>query len=116
MSITGNPDYEEQDTMSVDFFECDRCGETICDCGSWWACEECGVRLCDDCEQEHVDHDDDDVAICPYCSRDLATDTDLLGFALELLGISAEELLARYQAAGEGSEDGEECAVLTGTP
>lgn len=38
--------------MSVDFYACDRCGDTFCDCGDYVKCNEgkggCGRNWCDD--------------------------------------------------------------------
>lgn len=85
--------------MSVDFFDCDECGESICDCGSWWSCEECGHRLCDDCEKKLVTFDDDDDGeeICPFCAKLTATDSQLLEFALGRLSLTREQLFEAYQ-------------------
>jgi hypothetical protein len=83
--------------VGVDFFPCDKCGETICDAGPWWECEECGHVLCSTCEGElDADPDDEDEALCPYCAGEVATDSDLLEFALEKLGLTRKELLDQY--------------------
>ena len=93
--------------MGVDFFPCDDCGESICDCGSYWRCQEgCGARLCDDCADKHkvwddLDDDGNEINPCPYCKREAATDSQLLQFALKKLGVTQEALLKEYQAEGK---------------
>jgi hypothetical protein len=88
--------------MGVDFFPCDHCGESICDCGDYWCCEECGHRLCTDCAKEHDvegwdDEEDEAINNCPYCKNDMATDSDLLDFALYHLEVTREELMEKYR-------------------
>lgn len=94
--------------MSVDFQDCDKCGESICLCGEHASCETCGVILCFQCankmnlgsalcsstELENGDFEEyENYEICPYCSGDEATDTVLLDFALEKLKMSKESLI-----------------------
>lgn len=94
--------------MGVEFFECDRCSETICDAGDWWACETCGIRLCQHCEAEtdadncldEIDQEGTPNPGCLFCMRKDATDLALLVFALQQLGIMREELMKRYQEDG----------------
>ncbi len=84
--------------MGVDFFDCDECGESICDCGSWWSCEECGHRLCEDCESKIVGEDEDGEDICPFCERQTATDFQLLEYALGKLELTRDQLFEQYQS------------------
>jgi hypothetical protein len=86
--------------MSVEFFPCSLCGESICDAGEWWDCHECGYSLCIGCAEDNVSEDGetgDD--ICPFCARDLATDTQLLDFALSKLNMTRDQLLEEYRRA-----------------
>lgn len=90
--------------MSVDFFPCDACGESVCDCGDYWTCEECEHRLCVGCRDKHVrevepaeDSDDGPVELCPYCTGVLATDAELLAFALTRLRTTRAALLKTWQ-------------------
>lgn len=88
--------------MGIEFFECDRCDETICDAGPYWTCDICGHRLCEDCEIFTSAANDDDMKEgqpnpgCPFCRREITTATDLLEFALGLLGVTREQLMERY--------------------
>lgn len=83
--------------MGVDFFPCDHCGDSICDCGSYWTCSgECGARLCDDCAADLVS-DEDNAEACPFCRKKVATDYQLLEFALAKLGVTRDELMAEYK-------------------
>ncbi|MBM7836336.1 hypothetical protein [Clostridium sardiniense] len=34
--------------MSVDYYACERCGDTYCDCGNYVSCEGCGISWCSD--------------------------------------------------------------------
>ena len=103
--------------MGVDFFDCDKCGRSVCDCGDYWACEECGTRTCRPCAdtfpvREYTDDDldedldeddeypdDDGQIICPFCAGDEATDSDLLGFAIKAMRTTRDKLMKRYKAA-----------------
>lgn len=84
--------------MGVDFFECDECGETICDAGPYWTCDECRHHLCEDCEGKLVIEDGETGdAVCPFCERQTATDFQLLEYALGKLGLTRDQLFEEYQ-------------------
>jgi hypothetical protein len=68
--------------MSVEFFPCNLCVETICDSGPNFDCASCGEEVCKDCysqqekkygvskNQEDLDHYGDDVlSECDSCSK-----------------------------------------------
>jgi len=38
--------------MGVEFFPCDICGESICDCGFYESCSNCEVSVCEECYEE----------------------------------------------------------------
>ena len=91
--------------MSVDFYPCSKCGEVFCDVGTYSRCETCGEMLCEDCGDEMgisggMAHEagEYDYAICPFCSDEIITDEELLGFALKLLGIKRKALEKKYRA------------------
>ena len=49
--------------MGVDFYTCNRCGETFPDCGPYVSCEGCGtVWCCDECAEE-------DGFVAEYCKK-----------------------------------------------
>jgi hypothetical protein len=57
--------------MSVDFFECVNCGETVCECGPYWRCRVCGIKLCEECEEkivkpEEESEGDEDESLLPF--------------------------------------------------
>lgn len=84
--------------MSLEFFPCDRCGETICDAGDWWTCKVCQFNLCDECElatsaANRITKKGDPNPGCPFCRREDATEVQLLSFAMELLGVDHDELM-----------------------
>ena len=80
-------------TRAPDAMGCDECEASICDCGDYWQCEACEHRLCVGCqkrmnlEQYYEDEDDEDSEkpYCPFCASDLATDSELLEFAIKRL-------------------------------
>ncbi len=80
--------------MGVEFFPCSNpdCYETICDCDSFWNCEKCGYVLCDSCESKYVDN-----VVCPFCSKEIVTDTDLLTFLLKKLRLNKTWLVEYYK-------------------
>lgn len=91
--------------MGVDFFPCsnDECDEVICDAGPWWDCELCGNCLCESCEKSlvhtEIDHDGDEIEICPFCEKTVINNDDLLVFAMWKLGMTREQLIEAYKEA-----------------
>lgn len=98
--------------MGVDYYPCDNCGKTFCDAGDYQAFEHCGHMLCRPCANElGVIDDIDEPADCPFCAGDVATDSELLEFALGKLGMKRETLLVWYREsipAEEVQDDDEE--------
>lgn len=88
--------------MGVDFFPCDYCGESICDCGSWEECNrDCGRRWCDmKCAKADGYQDEDDVLSCKYCRDEDATDTQLLHFLLRWYGTTMKKAKKLYVEHG----------------
>ncbi len=76
--------------MGVDFFPCDNCGESICDCGDYKRCNDmCGRRWCDKkCASEdgykpdNGDEDDMEGGTCKFCRNEDVEDGPLLHFLL----------------------------------
>lgn len=86
--------------MSVGFFDCDACGETICDCGDYERCKgECSRRWCNrKCAE--VDGADED-GICKYCRDEDIEDRPLLEFLLQLFKMTEKEAKELYFASEE---------------
>ena len=82
--------------MGVNFFECECCNTSICDCGSFFTCNKCFSKLCDDCANQYYD-ENTFLVNCPFCSLELIKDYDLLNFALGVLGVTREELEEDYR-------------------
>ena len=87
--------------MSVDFYPCDNCGEVFCDCGEYVKCEDCGKHwCCTECADEDgfkIEQDDEESyrTSCKYCRGEEFTDEELLDYALKLLDLNREELVAK---------------------
>lgn len=86
--------------MSVDFFPCDYCGESICDCGPYVHCE-CGRKWCDkQCAQkEGFRYDNENTELehsCGFCRNEVAEDSDLLTFILKKFKVSRDEIQKEY--------------------
>jgi len=109
--------------MSVDFFDCVVCGESVCECGDFESCEcgrkwcslECAVtdgfkeESCDkgydksdsdnDCESElscwECEHEQ--VRSCKFCREEDFEDGELLQFCLNFLHKTRESLIADYK-------------------
>lgn len=90
--------------MGVDFFPCDRCGETICDCGSWITCngEDCGRRWCSvecACEDGYIfdsEEDENDAETCNFCRNEEAEDSTLLHYLLTRYNLTREQVLKEW--------------------
>lgn len=82
--------------MGVDFFPCDYCGESICDCGSYERCNEhCYRRWCDlECaKQDGHNIDDEGWDSCNFCRKEDAEDGELLQYLLKKYGLTREEVV-----------------------
>lgn len=67
--------------MSVEFFPCSLCQETICDAGPYYHCGKCGEVICEECIEEQIkkykfgtkaqkdEWGDDCVRECDHCSK-----------------------------------------------
>lgn len=111
--------------MSVDFFDCDSCGESVCECGPYVRCEGCDNKFCTTCHkgkglrEDDLDGEDtpssttDDegnpdlsdeevvakVEACPVCSLRMVTDSQLVSFLLKKLGWSRKKGEKEYRAS-----------------
>jgi len=81
--------------MSVDYYSCEHCGDTFCDCGDYISCDNCEGEYCVNCEDDvkPVRDDDGTVKSCAYCRGEIVSDGDILIKALELLGKTKEEVI-----------------------
>lgn len=68
--------------MSVDYFVCKCCGETVCDCDENIVFCNCGETWCHiECAKE--DGYDKELGTCGWCRGELKTDDEILDY-LEL--------------------------------
>ncbi len=89
--------------MGVDFFPCDRCGESICDCGDYIrCCDNCGRRWCgmecaaaDGFVPESGDGDMQD-RTCNFCRNEDVEDSPLLHYLLKRFGLSLKKAKKMY--------------------
>jgi DNA excision repair protein ERCC-4 len=87
--------------MSVDFFPCDHCSQSICDCGDYVRCNDiCSRHWCDmKCaeadglkrDEETCDRDDN---TCKFCRNEDVEDGPLLEFLLDHFKMTLEEAKA----------------------
>lgn len=86
--------------MGVEFFPCDHCGESICDCGSYERCS-CGRKWCDEkCAKKagyNSDDEDEEGGTCSFCRMEQAEDYQLLGFLLEKYNLTREQVLEGWK-------------------
>ena len=98
--------------MGVEFFHCEACGKTICDAGDYYSCYDCyrhycsdkcmeahSLKLvsCDDCKtEEEAEKHGCYWYLCGYCRKEMATDSELLKYALRELDMSRDELQNEY--------------------
>jgi hypothetical protein len=98
--------------MSVDFFDCPKCGRSVCECGEYSFCERCENKFCRHCAtrvhrneyntDEEFEQGQKDA--CPICSLEFIPDENLLLFALYKFSVTREEIEKQYREAQNGSE------------
>lgn len=104
--------------MSVDFYACDNCKDTFCECGDFVSCD-CGKRWCseycaesdgytsescklgydtedNECKDSCWDCENHLDSTCNYCRHEDFEDKTLLDYALQLLGMNREYLIKQY--------------------
>ena len=89
--------------MSVDFFDCRVCGQSVCECGHFVCCD-CGEKWCsEECaesegyndttyEKDNIHH----YGSCNFCRNEDHEDRTLLNYALSLLDKDRQELVKMY--------------------
>jgi len=106
--------------MSVDFFDCIVCGESVCECGDFERCE-CGRKWCSlECAYEDGfkevscknGYDNSDKCgsglrcweceiqaekSCKYCREEDFEDGELLDYMMGLFNYTREELIESYK-------------------
>lgn len=89
--------------MGIDWYSCNKCGETFPDCGDYVGCE-CGEHWCsEECASEHgyrreeaCEENDWVESSCKYCRKEDVEDYALLSTALKLLGLTREDLVKKH--------------------
>lgn len=90
--------------MGVDFFPCDYCGTTICDCGRYYYCRDiCERRWCshecagkDGHRAEIEDADDPNDYSCNFCRNEDVEDYELFRFLMKKHELTREEVVRLY--------------------
>jgi hypothetical protein len=94
--------------MSIDYFSCDRCGESFpdvidfvsCDCGINWCSSECaegdGYREEPDGYLPEGDTYERDTS-CKYCRHEDFSDSELLSFSLTKLNMNRKGLIDKFK-------------------
>jgi len=93
--------------MSVDWYACERCGETFPDCGDYVRCACCMKWCSDECAEKDgfvcpdvVDEDSDEESSCKFCRGEDVDNDTLLKHCLKMLDISREDAVANYFGRG----------------
>lgn len=93
--------------MGVEFFPCDYCGESICDCGSYEQCnDDCSRRWCDKkCavadgyrDEDEEENYDENLKSCKFCRNEDVEDSPLLEYLLKHFSLTKEKAKAMYIA------------------
>jgi hypothetical protein len=83
--------------MGLEFSECDRCGETVCDADPGLSCKDCKQQICPDCQNElEVEGMNGWQMLkeeCPFCKLETVTNTMIMDFLLEMEGVTREEAI-----------------------
>lgn len=95
--------------MGVDFFPCDRCGDSICDFGDYIRCnDECGRWWCglvcargDGFRRDGEDGEDEGRS-CNYCRGENVDAAALVLFLLDYTGLSKADAVRLYGKWGIG--------------
>ena len=89
--------------MGVNFFPCDHCGQSICDCGPYVRCDDgCCRRWCDrtcakaDGFRRDDGGDDDCERSCNFCRGEDVEAKPLLECLLEHFKLSRQEAVRLY--------------------
>jgi len=95
--------------MSVDFFPCDYCGRSICDCGRYDYCNDnCGRCWCNqecakgdgyEVDKNQEDDDGEYLKNCKFCRKQDAEAYELLEFLLEKYNLTREEVVKEFFAS-----------------
>lgn len=96
--------------MSVDYYVCERCGETFpdcmdgivwCECGNVWCCLECaykdGYQFGVEVDEDGEEYETEEGSSCKYCRGEEFYDNELLEYSLELLQMTKEELVIKLK-------------------
>ena len=85
--------------MGVDWYTCERCGETFPDCGYYVGCEECWTQwCCDKCAAKDgaLWNVDGYVTSCNFCRKEDLADCRLVPFLLTLVGMDRAEAVKKF--------------------
>jgi hypothetical protein len=111
--------------MGVDYYPCDGCGGSWCDCGDFVICSNCETTYCDDCMDDQIekygtcgeDHEradewgEDALVECERCSikSDVVTKDQMIEFLLCESASSKREIkerILKYRRYEGGDKNG----------
>jgi len=101
----------KEQIMGVDFFPCDSCSESICDCGDYVQCNDgCYRRWCDlKCAKKdgfRYEDEDHEEKSCSFCRNEAAEDSDLFNFLLKKYNLKRDTVLSEYLEKQKEAENG----------
>ena len=82
--------------MSVDFFDCPKCGRSVCECGDYFRCEVCESKFCVNCQG-----DSDVCGGCPICSLEFISDEMMVNFLLGKLKMTRKKAEKEFREAAK---------------
>ena len=78
--------------MSIEFSECDRCGETICDVDPGAYCRKCKHCICPECQEALEVGSNVGPEECPFCTHETISDRMIIQFCLAKLNITVPDI------------------------
>lgn len=92
--------------MSVEFFYCHFCRQSVCDCGFYTSCN-CGRRWCDeDCAQSegYINVEEPQISSCKFCREEDLEDYQIVSFLLNYCHLSRRDVVRMWRKNANSSE------------
>lgn len=96
--------------MGVEYFDCPRCSETICDCGEFYSCDNCYKSFCVGCYKELSEkgfelNEDGGFYLCCYCTdkKELreTTDEEFIEWLVKISGKTKDDYIKFLISKGD---------------